>query len=686
MSPKENEEEIVVNDAQTAVQEKLSELLSTSHNGYHKEEFEELNSFLDKYPLPTAVLEEEKIHEQIKLRLASFFAGLEVDFNSTITLAKKLNIPQEIIQECASRALDQMPLKEFWTLHGDYINPFIKQINTFSQNFATLRTKISDLLIEQCTSLLSDIVTLDKSRNIRMFLQLAEDVNQLQPLVGQIDQRVTEIFSKNSPTQNGLIYVKYLGNEILNELLPNTCAMIREHIFANLSSDLNLADYFLESLSNFQDQPWVAENIEKAISHYSVAIKFVNVVNNEEPKWKKQPWVSSLLDKAEKIIDESPSKFKSNDYESDNLGLSDSDPYLNHPWLFTGKQIRYVNALSELMIGKIDEEKMKKLGIDVEKVLPALTEINEKITLAYDNFLKQVQMGHAINRDDEEALLNNQVDQVKMWPLINNVRSFVARYCIQMVEGDVGRLSEIGSFTKDIKKMIVEGFHKYIEVHRVDIPLYDNLYEEFDNLRETGRYPLEVYLGRDGIYAWIGRRAQDAARLSIKHALEGKKREENTGEVVAIRPKYLVYPRFFRDNINDATKRQLLEQEKISQDVDPIFYDTGYTGSIPEQIMQIMGFDPNSIEERIRLLYATYPNRRVRGTPENARDQIVLQIESNAKTEETAVGLIYDEKTGKIRPIAKPTSPREQFLFMMVKQAITRHYWLKEKLYYKAKV
>jgi len=167
-----------------------------------------------------------------------------------------------------------------------------------------------------------------------------------------------------------------------------------------------------------------------------------------------------------------------------------------------------------------------------------------------------------------------------------------------------------------------------------------------------------------------------------KLGLEGRKQAKEAGEVIEIQPKYLIYPRYFRDSINYETKREFLEQEGISPDADPMFYDTGYTGTIPEQIMRVMDFENEEIERRIRLLSAPVVHRRVKGIPENARAEIIEYIEHNAKTENTAVGLIKDPETGKIRPIAEPTAPDEQFFFMMVKQAVGRHYWLKEQLHH----
>jgi hypothetical protein len=132
--------------------------------------------------------------------------------------------------------------------------------------------------------------------------------------------------------------------------------------------------------------------------------------------------------------------------------------------------------------------------------------------------------------------------------------------------------------------------------------------------------------------------------------------------------------------IADETKIPYLQQQEIALATDPIFYDTGYTGTIPVQIMKILEFSHEEIEERIRLLSANQDNRRVRGISENARGEIIEKIEHNAKTERTAIGIIKDEKTGIMKHVARPTSPSEQFCFAMIKQALVRHYFVREKL------
>lgn len=486
---------------------------------------------------------------------------------------------------------------------------------------------------------------------------------------------------------NLIRYFKFLGTEI-SQLFPLTYAKALEQISNNLTGNQDLADYFVENLSSYYQQPWVADNLAKAVQEYSVAQKFVYAAHNQQTIWKGESWVTGVLTIAHKVVSDHKAQFGDEDEDEDSYGyshghagFSGTDPYKNHHWRFDNHQIQITSAISKLMLGNATIQELGQIGINDTEISPLLEEVNEKINIAYQNFIDQINSNPNVKEEDKRALLDPESLGVHMVPLLNNVRSFVARYLVQSVEGHVARLSEIENLSADLERILTEGFRRYVKIHEVDIPLYDKLYEEFDNLRETGRYPLEVYLGRDGIYAWLGRRAQDVARRR-KLGRESRKDLKEMGEVLEIHPQYTVYPRYFRDGLNYETKRKFLEQEGISPDADPLFYDTGYTGTIPEQIMRVMDFDQADIEQRIRLLSAPSVHRRVKGIPENARSEIIEYIEHNAKTEETAEGLIVDDETGKIRHIARPTTPEEQFYFMMVKQAIGRHYWLQEQLHH----
>jgi len=553
----------------------------------------------------------------------------------------------------------------------------IQRISDLTDVFSLEKTSVEEILKPFITKELA-------AGNFEKVIEIKDSLKLEDTLFSKID-----IDTANQLISSSLIkFVKYLGNESVASLLPNTILKAQEMIFAKLATDQDLADYFVENLDKYYQQSWVAENVAKAIQQYSVAQKFIYAVENDQTVWKNEVWAIDVLAKAKVIVEEHHKQFPQGDDEQDsygyshgNEGFSETDPFENHPWLFGGQQIKIASAISEMMAGKANTQELEKLGINADEISPLLAEANEKVNTAYQNFLEQIRSNTSIKDEDKQALLEPESSSVKMTSLLNNIRSFVARYFIQSVDGDTTRLSEIGNLSNDLDRILAEGFNRYIKIHEVDVPLYDKLYEEFDTLRETGRSPLEVYLGRDGIYAYIGRHSQDVARRR-KLGLEGRKKLKEMGEVVEIHPQYTVYPRYFRDNLNQETKRQFLEQEGISPDADPLFYDTGYTGTIPEQIMRVMDFSDEDIERRIRLLSAPSVHRRVKGIPENARSEIIEYIEHNAKTEETAEGLIIDEKTGKIRHIAKPTNPEEQFYFMMVKQAVARHYWLQEQLHH----
>ncbi|MFA6797502.1 MAG: hypothetical protein WCR40_02255, partial [Candidatus Paceibacterota bacterium] len=518
-------------------------------------------------------------------------------------------------------------------------------------------------------------------------------------------QEKDDLFFKDK-LESLMTYIKHMGDDNFANLFPKTFEKVRTTILENLSSDLNLADYFLENLKLYANKELAGSGTLKAVEHYSVAVKFKNTCSVYSDK----QWYSQVLKKADEVISAHPQDGHGKE------GFMENDPHENHKWKIDAEQAKKATMLASVLEGNTDKEVTKKLDIDLEKFAPIIESINSIIdSEIFGNFaMDQIKNNPKLNNEDQSVIVESRVESIKMEPLASIMRNLLSRYLIQEVEDlsiledekrfkqffeekkyrdgsleiynpeeseeyDYSRLVQL--YETVIRGVLNGGFEKYVKALEVDVPLYDKLYEEFDELREIGRSPLEVYLGRDGIYAYVGRRAQDVSRRR-KMGLEGRKKLRENGEVVEINPQYLVYPRYFRDNINYDTKRQFLEQEGISPDADPLFYDTGYTGTIPEQIMEIMDFSEDEIEKRIRLLSAPSAHRRVKGVSENARSEIIEYIEHNSKIEEAAEGLIIDKKTGKIKHIAEPTSPEEQFYYAMVKQAIARHYWVKEKLHH----
>ena len=463
--------------------------------------------------------------------------------------------------------------------------------------------------------------------------------------------------------------VLFLGNEEANGLFPLFFEEARERIFASLELDEALALAFVDNLHRYDEELWCEDMLLPAVAnHYVVAKEFLEKEGTLEEK----NWSAGIHAVAEKKV---------TDFEKDD-GFHESDPYERHPWRLTEEQAKAASVFSKLLAGDaVDEEVLRELGIDRGQIGPLLERVNGKIETAHQKFLEKVRTplewrnNLRLTDDQREEILN---PPVRLRPLPDVIRSLVARYLVQMAQG-------FGALTSDtlidgLDSLLDKGFRSYVQAYTVDIPLYDKLYDEYDNLRDAGRYPLEVYVGRDGIYAWIGRRVQDVARRR-KMGREKRMEMKEKGEILEINPKYVVYPRYFRDNMKYEVKRQLLEQEGVSPDADPLFYDTGYTGTILEQMMRIMEFDEEEIDRRMRLLSAKTASRRVRGIPDNRRNDVVERIEDSAKPEETAEGLMIDEKTGKIRHIAKPVPPDQFFDFMMIKQAISRHYWTKDHLH-----
>ena len=211
------------------------------------------------------------------------------------------------------------------------------------------------------------------------------------------------------------------------------------------------------------------------------------------------------------------------------------------------------------------------------------------------------------------------------------------------------------------------------QVLRVDTKYYDKLFAEWDAKRIGEREFQEVFLGRDGVYAYVARRAQLYARRRrlgmSSHAAGGSLMEF---------PTYLVYPRGFRDELDDVVKDEYLHPRIQNPDA-AHYYDTGFTGTIPEDIMRVLGVSESDRDNQIRLLSASDRPRTVLGLkgdkPE--RDQIVNTIEHHVKDEESAEGL-YLTEDGRLEPYSRPTEPDERLAFRMTQLALSRHYYTRE--------
>ncbi len=228
-------------------------------------------------------------------------------------------------------------------------------------------------------------------------------------------------------------------------------------------------------------------------------------------------------------------------------------------------------------------------------------------------------------------------------------------------------------YLEEVSELITTTVDKLRIIYTLDTTLYDKVFQEFDELRET-EPSQEVYLGRDGIYAYLGRKALRAARLQHDYAAEKKH----------MLPKYLVYPRDFRDYMSDPVKRAYLKDKDISPQR-AHFYDTGFEGTIPADIMRATGWIdmPGAFTKRTHLLSSDDSRLMVKGIPpsDELRKSIADDIEHRDKPEETAAGVYVKRgiRGQKIEYYAPPASPHEQFRYNCVRQALLRHYYLHER-------
>ena len=226
-------------------------------------------------------------------------------------------------------------------------------------------------------------------------------------------------------------------------------------------------------------------------------------------------------------------------------------------------------------------------------------------------------------------------------------------------------------FSSDLKNAN-SAFENVLE----DTAYYDKLFLEWDAKRVSQRDFQEVFIGRDGVYAYVGRRAQMLARQRKL----GLQRPDHQMDYFDL-PTYLVYPRDFIYNLDSEAKTVYLQQN-ISNPEAAYYFDTGYHGTVPENIMSTLGLPCEQSSKHIRLLSSTAERQRtVVGLGDDIdKRHAVACIEGSAKDENMASG-VWIHKNGDIEeliPYANPKSAYERLAFRMMQLALHRHYYSKE--------
>ena len=187
-----------------------------------------------------------------------------------------------------------------------------------------------------------------------------------------------------------------------------------------------------------------------------------------------------------------------------------------------------------------------------------------------------------------------------MWPVY---RRLVADYIAEKNEDKLPEALE-------------KAAREFVQVLEADSFYYDKLFAEWDAKRIGEREFQEVFLGRDGVYAFVGRQAQIWARrrkLGMGNGEEG-------GSLLGF-PTYLVYPRGFIRDLDDEAKKEYLGRRIPDPDV-AHYFDTGFTGTIPEDIMSVLGVSESEQDRRIRLISASDQPRTAKIGRASCRERV----------------------------------------------------------------
>lgn len=264
-------------------------------------------------------------------------------------------------------------------------------------------------------------------------------------------------------------------------------------------------------------------------------------------------------------------------------------------------------------------------------------------------------------------------------PFTEQVKYFSSRYVVEAVSIPrhlSGRYTLSDNYLQAMVSCRValrDILNKVKGVFKNDIELYDNLFSYFDENKVQDEQHLEVYLGRDGIFAFYARLGETAAKGSINSEVQ------NVTEHPA-RLMYMVYSTSVRHEEN-SVKSEYIGQHFTDED-EPQFFDTGYRGTIPADILQLMGVSINEIDDRIHLLNSSGNKaRRVRTQPDDAS---ICFIEELPKPEESAHGLSING--GEVEYKTRANSLGEQLSHQIIRSMVIRHFWLKEHLKIKEKL
>jgi hypothetical protein len=358
LSPGDSAANYAVEILQSLPRDKQYEFIEAIANGFSRYWGHEKNSGLDRLKTLVSTFDDEhqtKLVSNLLQREKSVWRGNSIrqDWENAFDLLKN---EHTITDPIIIKAILKLSLGSF--NFESRANEAVKKIEQNSQTESVVRDAVFEWMASELTN--PKYNTFEKITGTITKFNLGEPPievkNSVMPLMeqeimsGKLDhiKQLQNIFhldavffvnadnlSANKIQPNELIkFIKYFGDAELETLLPNTILKARELILTKLSSDQDLADYFLENLPKYYTQTWAEEGIKKSIQHYSVANKFVQAVDNQGANWVNEPWVAGILTEAKKIVEEQKAHWDDDEdeyYDAESEGFLEEDPFKNHP-------------------------------------------------------------------------------------------------------------------------------------------------------------------------------------------------------------------------------------------------------------------------------------------------------------------------------------------------------------------
>lgn len=464
----------------------------------------------------------------------------------------------------------------------------------------------------------------------------------------KLEQGTTDRLAQAITQNTGCDYTKFLASPKFRDELPEAYAQVLERARTELENNPLYCIELLQSIGPITGTPEVFELIKQALQQ-PIALEYFG---------------RNLIRFSAEIpqFDELCARY---DIDTSKLDLIPEATIAFDNDALTAQSAQIAGFINRLQWGKLKEgETAQTFGVSEQSAI-LLEQIPQLIATELQELAERVKT--IVPPEDYQLLVEKDSNKSGVPPMQRTVEAMTARYIALQSGGTVpglNRMLESQGQMYEIRRFLRTLSNAYTRVYTTHTPYYDDVYDHFDKLRQI-KGSLEVYLGGDGVYAYLGRKAQRAARQKANPKEEG------------LQLKYLVFSRKINASASESTQRQYLDQEGITGRADLLIYDTGFSATIPTRILTLMGMSQEIINRSIKLLSAENPNYQI---PLRSKTGVLVhsEIEDAKKGTQAAQGLALDAK-GALYPVAAHTSPAEQLQFSMLQRTLLQHYFVRER-------